>query len=72
MSGHDTHLAPLTDNTGAVPADHPTLALALERIEHLDLVPLRNPFGDSHDEGDLVLDGLDDGVGGARGGDVDD
>jgi hypothetical protein len=72
MSRHDTHLAPLADNTGTVPANHPALALALERVEHLDLVPLRDPLGDRHDEGDLILDGLDDGVGGARGGNVDD
>ena len=69
---HDTHLAPLRDDTGAVTANHARLALALERIHHPDLVPLGDTLGNSDNELDLLLDGLDDGVGSTCGGHVDD
>lgn len=62
VSRHDPHLAPLTDDTRAVPANHPALALAFQRVHDPDLVPLRNTLGDGDDELDLVLNGLDDGV----------
>jgi len=72
VSRHDAHLAPLADDPRTVAANHPTLALALERIHHPDLVPLRDPLRDGHNELDLRLDSLNDGVRGTCGRHVDD
>lgn len=72
MARHDTELAGLGHDSGAVSSNHARLALRAEGVVDLELVTLRNALGDSHDKGDLVLDGLEDGVGGARRGDVDD
>ena len=72
MSGHDTHLAPLTDNTRAVTANHPTLALTLQSVHDPDLISLRDSLRDGDDQLDLVLDSFDDGIGGACWRDVDD
>jgi hypothetical protein len=72
MARHDTHLAPLADDTGAVPANHPTYALALQGVHDPDLIPLRDALGDGHDQLDLGLNGLNNGVGGTCGRHVDD
>jgi hypothetical protein len=40
-------------------------------LGHLDLVSLRNAFGDANNESDFILDRFDDGVGCVRGRDVE-
>jgi hypothetical protein len=72
VPGHDTHLAGLRNNTGAVSSNHSRLVLRLERIVHSNLIPLGDPLGDGYNELDLVFDGLDDGVGSARRRNIDD
>ena len=72
MAGHDTHLALAGDGTGAVTADHAGLALAHESVVDADLVTLGDTLGDTDNETNLVLDSLDDGVGGTCGGNIDD
>jgi hypothetical protein len=51
--------------------DHARLGLRLKGVHHLDLVKLGDALGDGDDETDLGLDGLKDGVGSARGRNVD-
>lgn len=72
MSRHDTHLAPFSNDTRAVSTNHPTFALALQGVKHPDLIPLRNTLGDGDDQLDLILDSLNDGVGGTCRRDVND
>jgi hypothetical protein len=72
VSRHDTHLASIPDNTRTVTTDHPTSALALQRVHDPDLIALRDTLGDGHDELDLILNGLDNGVGSEGRGNVDD
>lgn len=64
MAGHNTHLTAFADNPGTVTTNHPALALALQSVHNLDLVSLRDTFGDGDDELNLVLDGFNDGIGG--------
>lgn len=72
MTRHDSHLTPLTDDPGTIPTDHPRLVLRPQGVVHHDLVPLRNPLGDGHDQGDLGFDRFEDGGGGEGRWDVDD
>ena len=72
VPGHDSHLALLGDHTGTVSTDHPGLVLAPEGVVDHQLVPLGDPFGDGDDQGDLGLDGFEDGTGGKGRRDVDD
>lgn len=72
MAGHDTKLAGLGHDSGAVTSDHAGLALRAKGVVDLELVTLGDALGDGDDEGDLSLDSLKDGIGGARRGNVDD
>lgn len=73
VTGHDTDLATLgVDDTGAVGAYETRLGLGSESGSDTDLILLGDTFGDSDDEGDFVLDGLNDGVGGTGGRNVED
>ena len=54
------------NDTRAVGADQPRLALLLQRVLHADHVLLRDPLRDAHDQGHLGLHGLHDGGGRAR------
>lgn len=72
LSGHDTELAGLGENSGAVASNHARLALRAKGVVDLELVTLGDTLSDSDNEGDLVLDSLKDGIGGARRGNVDD
>lgn len=72
MTGHDTHLTTLGDNTRTVTADHSGLGLGSKRLLDHELVPLGNTLGNGHNQGDFGLDGFQDGTGGAGGRDVDD
>lgn len=72
LAGHDAELAGVGKKSGAVTADHARLGLGQKRLVDLELVALGDTLGDGDDEGDLGLDGLEDGVGGASGGNVDD
>lgn len=71
VAGHDAELAGLAHNTGAVTANHARLGLGSEGIVDLELVALWDTLGDGDDEGDLRLDGLENGIGGTCGGNVD-
>ena len=46
--------------------------MTTEDLSDSNLVLLRDSFGDTDDEGDLSLDGFDDGVGSERRGNVND
>lgn len=72
MSGHDAHLAGLGNDTGAVSTDHSRLVLRLQSVVNPDLISLGDTLGDGDNQLDLVLDRLDDRIGGSRGGNVDD
>lgn len=72
MSGHDTHLTTLGNDTGAVTADHSGFGLGSKRLLDHELVPLGNTLGNGHDQGNFSLDGFQDCAGGAGGRDVDD
>lgn len=72
MPGHNPHLTLFRDHPRTVPSDHPRLVLAPQRVVDHQLIPLRDPFGDGDDEGDLSLDGFEDRTGGKGGRDVDD
>lgn len=73
VTRHDTDLAALgVDDTGAVGAYETRFGLRSESSSDTDLILLGDTFGDSDDKRDLVLDGLDDGIGGTRGRNVED
>jgi hypothetical protein len=72
VSRHDTHLTSLTDDTRAIPTNHPTDALALKSIHHSNLIPLWDTLSDSDNKLNLSLNGLDNGIGGTCWGYVDD
>jgi len=72
VSGHDTDLALVgLDDTGAVRTDETGLGLLVEAVLDSDHVGLGDTLGNAHDEGDLGIDGLEDGSGSAGRGDVD-
>lgn len=72
MTGHDTHLATLGNDTRAVTADHSGLGLGSKRLLNHELVPLGNTLGDGDNQGDLSFNGFQDGPRGTGGRDVDD
>lgn len=72
VSGHDSDLAlSRADDSGAVGSNQAGLVLGEEGLLDLDHVLLGNTLGDAHGEGDLGLDGLQDGLGGMGRGHVD-
>ena len=62
---------PHLDDPGAVGADETGRGLCLEDMLNLGHVLLRDTLGDGHDQGNFVLDGVDDGSRAERGRDVD-
>ena len=52
-----------SDDTGAVGTNEPGLVLRLERVDHLDHVVLGDSLSDGHDQGNLSVKSLENGLG---------
>ena len=52
-----------SDDPGAVGTNEPGLVLRLERVDHLDHVVLRDSLSDGHDQGNLSVKCLENGLG---------
>ena len=69
MGSRDANL-PWGNDAGTIGSDQSALILVLELLDHLDHVVLGNALSDAHNQGDLGVNGLNDGGGGAGRGHV--
>ena len=75
VRSNETRLGLALERVHDLSGTQPRIQIAARKMmmtAHLDLVQLGNTFRDTHDETNLILNGLDDGVGGGRWWDVED
>ena len=75
VRANETRLGLALERVHDLSGTQPRIQIAVRQMmvtAHLDLVQLGNTLRDTHDETNLILNGLDDGVGGGRWWDVED